>query len=147
EIAASLRNQELSPILVLAIVMTAIGFAFKMAAAPLHLWAPDAYQGAPVPSAALIASGSKLASFILFMKFFVYALPGQAGSASAGASVRGWMIVIAAIAATSIIVGNLLAIAQSNLRRLLAYSAVAHAGYALIAVLARNESGMASAVY
>ncbi len=146
-IAEILRHQDLSPILIVAIVMTAIGFSFKMAAAPLHFWAPDVYQGAPVPSAALIASGSKLASFVLFMKFLVYALPGQAGSAWSGASARGWTLIIAAIAATSVIVGNLLAIAQTNLRRLLAYSAVAHAGYILIAVLARDEAGVASGVY
>jgi NADH-quinone oxidoreductase subunit N len=152
EIATTLRNQPLSPLLVVALVLTAIGFAFKMAAAPLHLWAPDAYQGAPIPSAALIASGSKLASFILFLKLFVYALPAQAGASFTGAvstpeNARGWMIVIAAIAAVSIIVGNLLAIAQSNLRRLFAYSAVAHAGYVLIAVLARDAAGLASATY
>lgn len=147
EIAASLRNKEVNPLLIAATVLTAIGFAFKMAAAPLHLWAPDAYQGAPIPSAALIASGSKLASFVLFVKFFVLALPAQAGSAAASSSVRGWALAIAAIAATSMIAGNLLAIAQSNLRRLLAYSAVAHAGYVLVAVLAANELGMASAVY
>ncbi len=147
EIATVLKTQELSPLLIVALVMVAIGFAFKMAAAPLHFWAPDTYQGAPIPSAALVASGSKLASFVLFLKFFVYALPAQAGSASIGGSVRGWSIAIAAIAAVSIIVGNLLAIAQTNFRRLLAYSAVAHAGYVLIAVLARNELGLASGVY
>ena len=147
QLAASLRGQPLSPLMVVALVLVAIGFAFKMAAAPLHLWAPDAYQGAPVPSAALIASGSKLASFVLFFKLFSYALPAQAGSAGFGSSTRGWTIIIAAIAGTSIIVGNLLAISQSNLRRLLAYSAIAHAGYILIAVLARNELGSASGVY
>lgn len=152
EIATALRNQPLSPLLILALVLTAVGFAFKMAAAPLHLWAPDAYQGAPIPSAALIASGSKLASFILFLKLFVYALPAQAGTAFTGAAnaagnARGWIIIIAAIAAVSVIVGNLLAIAQSNLRRLFAYSAIAHAGYVLIAVLARNEAGLTAATY
>jgi NADH-quinone oxidoreductase subunit N len=147
EIAASLRNAPLNPLLIVGIVLTAIGFAFKMAAAPLHLWAPDVYQGAPIPSVALIASGSKLASLVVFLKFFVQALPAQAGSASTGSSAPGWAIVIAAIAATSIIVGNLLAIAQSNLRRLLAYSAIAHAGYVLISVLASSPFGAASAVY
>jgi NADH-quinone oxidoreductase subunit N len=147
EIAAALRNQELNPLMIAGLVLTAIGFAFKMAAAPLHLWAPDAYQGAPVPSAALIASASKLASLVLFFKFFVYAFPAQAGNASIGSGVPGWTVVIAAIAATSMIVGNLLAIAQSNFRRLIAYSAIAHAGYVMIAVLARNEVGLASAVY
>ena len=147
QIAVALQGQQLSPLLTTALVLTAIGFAFKMAAAPLHLWAPDAYQGAPIPSAALIASGSKLASFILFLKFFFMAVPAQMGSAGWGRAVPGWAIVIAAIAATSIIVGNLLAIAQSNVRRLIAYSAVAHAGYVLVALLAPSANGVASAVY
>lgn len=146
-IAQSLRTQELNPLLILALVLTAAGFAFKMAAAPLHLWAPDAYQGAPVPSAALIASGSKLASLFLFLKLFVFGFAAQAGSAAFQGASSGWMLAIAAIAATSMILGNVLAIAQSNVRRLIAYSAIAHAGYALIAVLARSETGAASAVY
>ncbi len=146
-IAAALRGQPMSPLLVAGLVLTVIGFAFKMAAAPLHLWAPDAYQGAPIPSAALIASGSKLASFILFMKFFLLAVPAQMGSAGWGRAAAGWAVAIAAISATSIIVGNLLAIAQSNIRRLVAYSAVAHAGYVLIALLAPTTNGIASAFY
>jgi NADH-quinone oxidoreductase subunit N len=147
EIGVALARQPLSPLLIVGLVLTSIGFAFKMAAAPMHLWAPDAYQGAPVPSAALIASGSKLASFVLFLKFFVLAAPAHVGTASWGTAQPGWAVVIAALAATSIIFGNLVAIAQSNVRRLIAYSAIAHAGYALIALLARNQNGAASAVF
>jgi NADH-quinone oxidoreductase subunit N len=146
-IAAALDRQTLSPLLIVGLVLTAIGFGFKMAAAPLHLWAPDAYQGAPTPSAALIASGSKLASFVLFLKFFVLAVPAHAGAADWANSIPGWAIVIAALSATSMIVGNLLALAQRNIRRVIAYSAIAHAGYALIALLAQSENGVASAVY
>ena len=146
-INSALARQELNPLLVVALVLTAIGFGFKMAAAPFHLWAPDAYQGAPVPSAALIASGSKLASFVLFLKFFFVAVPTHAGSSSWGQPVPGWAMIIAVLAATSMILGNLLALAQSNVRRLIAYSAVAHAGYVLLAVLARTQNGTASAIY
>lgn len=149
-IAIALQAQQgpqLSPLLIVGLVLTAIGFAFKMAAAPLHLWAPDAYQGAPIPSAALIASGSKLASFILFVKFFSLAVPAQMGAAGWGRAVPGWAVVIAAISAVSIIVGNLLAIAQFNVRRLVAYSAVAHAGYVLISLLATSPTGIDSAIY
>jgi NADH-quinone oxidoreductase subunit N len=146
-IAAALDRQTLSPLLIVGLVLTAIGFGFKMAAAPLHLWAPDAYQGAPTPSAALIAAGSKLASFVLFLKFFMLAVPTHSGSAAWGSSVPGWAVVIAALSATSIIVGNLLALAQRNVRRIIAYSAIAHAGYASIALLAPTENGTASAVY
>ena len=147
EIGAALSRQPLSPLLIVGLVLTSIGFAFKMAAAPMHLWAPDAYQGAPVPSAALIASGSKLASFVLFLKFFLLAAPAHVGTAFLGGAQPGWAVVIATLAATSIIFGNLVAIAQSNVRRLVAYSAIAHAGYALIALLARNQNGVASAVF
>jgi NADH-quinone oxidoreductase subunit N len=146
-IAAALERQPLTPLLIVGVVLTAIGFGFKMAAAPLHLWAPDAYQGAPTPSAALIASGSKLASFVLFLKFFSVAVPTHSGAAIWGNSVPGWAVVIAALSATSMIVGNILALAQSNVRRIIAYSAIAHAGYVLVALLAQSENGTASAVY
>jgi NADH-quinone oxidoreductase subunit N len=147
QIAARLTNAPLSPLLIAGIVLTVIGFGFKLAAAPMHLWAPDAYQGAPAPSAAFIASGSKLASLVVFTKFFVIALGPLAGSASFGASISGWAMVIAVLATVSIVIGNLLAIAQSNFRRLIAYSAVAHAGYALIAVLAASERGLSSGLF
>lgn len=147
QIADRLGGAPLAPLLATGIVLVIIGFAFKLAAAPLHLWAPDAYQGAPAPSAAMIASGSKLASLVVFAKFFVLALGQQAGSAAFAKAVSGWAMALAVIATVSIILGNLLAIAQTNLRRLLAYSAVAHAGYALIAVLAGTERGIASGVF
>ena len=146
-IAAVLERQPLTPLLIVGLVLAAIGFGFKMAAAPLHLWAPDAYQGAPTPSAALIASGSKLASFVLFLKFFFLAVPTHSGTAAWANAVPGWAIVIAALSATSMIVGNLLALAQRNVRRIIAYSAIAHTGYALVALLAQSENGTASAVY
>jgi NADH-quinone oxidoreductase subunit N len=146
-INSALAVQEMSPLLLVALVLTTIGFGFKMAAAPLHLWAPDAYQGAPIPSAALVASGSKLASLVLFLKFFFVAVPTHAGSASWGQAVPGWAMLIAILAGASMVFGNLLALAQSNVRRLFAYSAIAHAGYVLIALLARTENGAASAIY
>ena len=98
EIGSALGRQPLSPLLIVGLVLTSIGFAFKMAAAPMHLWAPDAYQGAPVPSAALIASGSKLASFVLFLKFFAIGAPAHVGTASWGSSRPGWAVIIAAVA-------------------------------------------------
>ena len=112
--------------------MTLVGFAFKIAAAPFHLWAPDAYQGAPVPSAAFIASGSKVASFVVLGKIVLIGFAPVHGSAGWHAMVAGWSPVLAALAALSILIGNLVALAQTNVRRLLAYSAVAHAGYTLL---------------
>ncbi|HEX7861157.1 MAG TPA: NADH-quinone oxidoreductase subunit N [Verrucomicrobiae bacterium] len=147
KIGAALEQQQLSPMLTVALVLMAVGFGFKMAAAPLHLWAPDAYQGAPAPSAALIASASKLASFLLFLKFFFLAAPTHAGSAAWNGAISGWAVLIAALAATSIIVGNILALAQTNIRRIIAYSAIAHGGYVLIALLAPTRDGVASSLY
>ncbi len=145
-IATKLASMSLQPLLAVAIVMTLVGFAFKIAAAPFHLWAPDAYQGAPVPSAAFIASGSKVASFVVLGKIVLVGFAPVHGSAAWHAMVAGWSPILAALAALSIVIGNLLALAQSNVRRLLAYSAVAHAGYTLIGFVAgdrviRRETG------
>ncbi|MBI4661050.1 MAG: NADH-quinone oxidoreductase subunit N [Verrucomicrobia bacterium] len=147
EIAKALSGQALDPLLICAIVMTVIGFGFKVAAVPFHLWAPDAYQGAPTPSAAFIASGSKVASFFIFAKVMMLGFAGVEGSAVWRGMISGWVPAIALLAALSMIFGNLAAIAQKNVKRLLAYSAIAHAGYALLGVLTDNAQGVASLVY
>jgi len=147
EIAAALKGPGLDPLLVIAIVMTVIGFGFKIAAVPFHLWAPDAYEGAPTPSAAFIASGSKVASFFIFAKVLMLGFHGAEGSGASRAFHRGWVPVIAVIAAASMVLGNLAAIAQSSVRRLLAYSAIAHAGYILLGILAHDRDGLASLVF
>jgi NADH-quinone oxidoreductase subunit N len=146
-IAAALAGKALDPLLIVAIVMTVIGFGFKVAAVPFHLWAPDAYEGAPTPSAAFIASGSKVASFFIFAKLMMFGFAGAEGSGAWRHYASGWMPVIAVIAGLSMVLGNLAAIAQSSVRRLLAYSAIAHAGYALLGILSNSESGMASLIY
>jgi NADH-quinone oxidoreductase subunit N len=127
--------------------MTLIGFAFKIAAAPFHLWAPDAYQGAPVPSSAFIASASKVASFVVLGKIVLVGFGPFHGSAAWHAMVAGWSPVLAALAALSILLGNLVALAQSNVRRLLAYSAVAHAGYTLIGLVSGDRTGFSAALF
>jgi NADH-quinone oxidoreductase subunit N len=132
-----------------ALVMTVIGFGFKVAAVPFHLWAPDAYQGAPVPGAVLIASGSKVASFFVFARLMMigFAGTGIVGSGAWHHFAAGWAPVIAVLAGASMVLGNLAAIAQRDVKRLLAYSAVAHAGYALLGLLANNGEGLSSLVY
>ena len=147
QIAEALKGKGLDPLLVVAIVMTVIGFGFKVAAVPFHLWAPDAYQGAPTPSAAFIASGSKVASFFIFAQVMMLGFKGAEGSAAYKAFVPGWIPVIAIIAGLSMILGNLVAIAQTNVKRLLAYSAIAHAGYMLLAVLTHDQQAVASLIY
>ena len=146
-IAEAIRGPHLDPLLVLAIVMTIIGFGFKVAAVPFHLWAPDAYEGAPAPSAALIASGSKVAGFVVLAKVVMIGFKGAEGSAAWLAAAPGWVPLLAVLAAASMVLGNLAAIVQSSVRRLLAYSAVAHGGYMLLAVLGHGGQSLASLMY
>jgi NADH-quinone oxidoreductase subunit N len=135
------------PLLAVGIVMTLIGFAFKIAAAPFHLWAPDAYQGAPIPSAAFIASGSKVASFVVLGKIVLVGFGPVHGSADWHAMIAGWSPLLAALAAFSILLGNFVALAQTNVRRLLAYSAVAHGGYTLLGVVAGGREGFSATLF
>jgi NADH-quinone oxidoreductase subunit N len=146
-ISEKLTTATVQPLLAVGIVMTLVGFAFKIAAAPFHLWAPDTYQGAPVPSAAFIASGSKVASFVVLGKIVLVGFAPLNGSAAWHAMVAGWSPVLAVLAALSILVGNFVALAQSNVRRLLAYSAVAHAGYTLIGLVAGGRAGFSAALF
>src|SRR6266436_1063662 len=146
-IGEKLTTASVQPLLAVGIVMTLVGFAFKIAAAPFHLWAPDAYQGAPVPSAAFIASGSKVASFVVLGRIVLVGFAPVHGSAGWHAMVAGWSPVLAALAALSIVIGNLVALAQSNVRRLLAYSAVAHAGYTLIGFVAGDREGFSATLF
>ena len=146
-IAPQLLTASSQPLLAIGIIMTLVGFAFKIAAAPFHLWAPDAYQGAPVTSAAFIASGSKVASFVVLGKIVLIGFAPVHGSADWHAMVAGWSPVLAVLAALSILLGNFAALAQTNVRRLLAYSAVAHAGYTLLGVIAGGPDGFSATLF
>jgi NADH-quinone oxidoreductase subunit N len=146
-IGQKLITLPLQPLLAVGIVMTLIGFAFKIAAAPFHLWAPDAYQGAPIPSAAFIASGSKVASFVVLGKIVLIGFGPVHGSADWHAMIAGWSPVLAALAASSILLGNFVALAQTNVRRLLAYSAVAHGGYTLLGIVAGGREGFSATLF
>jgi NADH-quinone oxidoreductase subunit N len=146
-IAPKLATTPSQPLLAAGIIMTLVGFAFKIAAAPFHLWAPDAYQGAPVTSAAFIASGSKVAAFVVLGKIVLIGFAPVQGSADWHAMIAGWSPVLAALAAFSILLGNFAALAQSNVRRLLAYSAVAHAGYTLLGIIAADNDGFSATLF
>ena len=147
KIAAALSGPALDPLLLVAIVMVVVGFGFKVAAAPFHLWAPDAYQGAPTVSAGFIASSSKVASFFVFAQVATIALAGAAGSGVFEGYQPGWVPVLAVVAALSMILGNLAAIAQTSLRRLLAYSAIGHAGYMLLGLIGHTQQSLSALVY
>ncbi|MCX6951727.1 MAG: NADH-quinone oxidoreductase subunit N [Verrucomicrobia bacterium] len=140
QISAQLARQGMSPLLGVALVMVLVAFGFKAAAAPFHLWAPDVYEGAPVSSAALIASASKLAGFALFTRLLWPGFGHVAGSVATAVGSPGWLPIVACISAASLLLGNFAALAQSNVRRLLAYSAIAHAGVMLLAVISAGES-------
>ncbi|MEP7015015.1 MAG: NADH-quinone oxidoreductase subunit N [Verrucomicrobiota bacterium] len=135
------------PLLFVGVVMTLIGFAFKIAAVPFHLWAPDAYQAAPIPSAAFIASGSKVASFVVLGKIVLLGFGPLQGNAGWHAMIAGWAPILGALAALSILLGNLLALVQTNVRRLLAYSAVAHSGYTLLGLVAGGRDGFSATLF
>jgi NADH-quinone oxidoreductase subunit N len=146
-IAQSLTSNPVSPLLAAGIVMTLVGFAFKVAAAPFHLWAPDTYQGAPVSSAAFIASASKVASFFILGKIVLVGFAPLHGAAGWHGMLAGWSPLLAVMAALSILIGNFVALVQTNVRRLLAYSAVAHSGYTLIGFVAAGPSGFSAALF
>ena len=141
EISHVLGYQAMSPLLAVALVMVLVAFGFKAAAAPFHLWAPDAYQGAPTPSAALIASASKLAGFALFWRLLWSGLGSVSGQFTAHHSYPGWLVIVALLSGASLLLGNFAALAQTNVRRLLAYSAISHAGALLLGILSAGQSG------
>jgi NADH-quinone oxidoreductase subunit N len=141
-IAASLATEAVTPLLVVALVLVAAGLGFKVAAVPFHLWAPDTYQGAPAPVAALIASGSKVASFAVLI-----ALTGGFIASPAYSQGSTWILLLVWTSAGSIVLGNLGALVQTSVRRLLAYSAIAHAGYMLLGIAAHTEQSGAAVLY
>ena len=145
-IGAAIRGPKLDPLLLLALVMTAAGLGFKVAAAPFHLWAPDVYQGAPAPSAAFIASASKVAGFFVLARVMSDGFAGAEGSAGWQAFAPGWIPLLVVMAALSMVLGNLVALGQTSVRRLLAYSAIAHAGYMLLGIISQ-PAGLASICY
>ena len=127
-----------NPLILLGIVLMGVGFAFKVSAAPFHMWTPDVYQGAPIPVTAFMSVGTKAAAFAMIVRVFAGGLPHLSPE---------WQVLLAFVAATSMIVGNLMAIAQSSLKRLLAYSGVAQAGYILIGVIAGGQAGLSAVLY
>jgi NADH-quinone oxidoreductase subunit N len=142
-IATALVGQERDPRLVLAVILVVAGMGFKIAAVPFHMWAPDVYEGAPTPIAGFISVGSSAASFAMLLRIFVESLPAMRVTAPAGmaGSPIGWSTLFYVLAVVSMTVGNFAALTQSNLKRMLAYSSIAHGGYLLIGVVAGTTRG------
>ncbi|QMV17288.1 NADH-quinone oxidoreductase subunit NuoN [Granulicella sp. 5B5] len=147
EVSGAIARVGLSPITAVAIITTMIGLGFKVAVAPLHFWAPDVYEGAPSPVAGFVASSSKVASFFILFILLTTCFPSVAGSAAWMQFHAGWAPVAAILAVLSMLVGNFGAVAQKGARRLLAYSAIAHAGYMLIAVVAHTQDSLEALLY
>jgi len=116
-----------SALLNVGLALLVVGFGFKVAAVPFHMWAPDAYEGSPTPNTAFMAASVKAAAFAAFLRLFVEAFPA--------AYYPRWHFAIWWLAALTMVVGNIAALAQRNIKRLLAYSSIAHAGYVLVAVV------------
>ena len=127
----------LSPVALLGLVLMISGFAFKLSAAPFHFWTPDAYQGAPTSAAAFLSVGPKAATFAILLRILLEGMPGAAPT---------WTAVMAFLAIITMFVGNLFALRQRNVRRMLAYSSVAHSGYILAAFAAIQGGGVVFAV-
>ena len=127
-----------NPLLMMGLVLLVIGFGFKVASVPFHMWAPDVYQGAPTPVTAFMAVGPKAAAFAAFFRVFADAFPEMSSS---------WEMLLSIIAVLSMFVGNLGAIMQTNIKRMLAFSSISHAGYILMAVIAKNSLGSSSLLF
>jgi NADH-quinone oxidoreductase subunit N len=128
---------QLSPVALLGLVLLISGFAFKVSAAPFHFWTPDAYQGAPTSAAAFLSVAPKAAIFATLLRIFLEGMPEAATT---------WTVVLAILAIMTMFVGNLLALRQRNVRRMLAYSSVAHSGYILAAFAALQGAGLQTAI-
>jgi NADH-quinone oxidoreductase subunit N len=138
-VSRALAGQTGSQALALAAVgLLAVGFAFKVSAVPFHMWTPDVYQGAPTAITAFMSAGTKVAAFAAFMRVFNVAFQPLT---------LDWMPLVWALAVLSVVVGSVLAIAQTDIKRLLAYSSVAHAGFILIGLSAPGQLGMSAALF
>jgi NADH-quinone oxidoreductase subunit N len=126
------------PLVLIGIALTAVGLAFKTSIAPFHQWTPDVYQGAPSPITGFMAVATKAAAFAVFVRFFDVALISEASE---------WQPALAVLAAASIVIGNVGALGQSSLKRLLGYSGIAQAGYILGGLVVASEAGVNALVF
>jgi NADH-quinone oxidoreductase subunit N len=142
ELGRRLADAQYPPLLFAGAAMMLVGFGFKIATAPFHVWTPDVYEGAPTPVTAFMAAGPKAAGFASFMRVFLFGFPFAlvATNAVAGNLHEAWVFVLVILAIITMTVGNVVAIAQNNVKRLLAYSSIAHAGYALLGFIAAGAA-------
>lgn len=142
ELASRVNDAQYPALLFAGAAMMIVGFGFKIATAPFHIWTPDVYEGAPTPVTAFMAAGPKAAGFASFMRVFVFGLPFVVSSYSnTGATLhQAWVNTLVVMAILTMTVGNVVAIVQNNVKRMLAYSSIAHAGYALVGCVAAGTA-------
>jgi len=147
-IATTLTAGDGGLLLPLAVMLLVAGLGFKIAAVPFHMWAPDVYEGAPSPVTAFLSVGSKAASFAMLLRIFVEGLPGfrLAGVGVAWGVPFGWTAFFYVLAVMTMTIGNIGALTQGNIKRMLAYSSIAHAGYVLIGIVAGTTRGVTAAL-
>jgi NADH-quinone oxidoreductase subunit N len=138
EIVAANPNTTGNQMFLVGMLLMAVGFSFKIAAAPFHMWTPDVYEGAPTPMTAFMSVGPKAAGFAAFVRVFVIALPAYKPE---------WSVLLWVLAVLTMTVGNITALYQQNIKRMLAYSSIAHAGYVLVGFVAGNAVGMAGIMF
>ena len=142
EIASRINEAQYPALLYAGAAMMLVGFGFKIATAPFHIWTPDVYEGAPTPVTAFMAAGPKAAGFAAFMRVFIFGLPFvvSASSTTAGNLHQTWVSTLEVMAILTMTLGNVVAIVQNNVKRMLAYSSIAHAGYALVGFVAAGAA-------
>ncbi len=149
EINAALMQGDVNHLaLLIALVLIFAGFGYKISAVPFHMWAPDVYHGAPIPITAFLAVGSKAAGFALLMRFF-YPVLSKAGEGGAWHVLAGvdWPQLMLVISMITMTLGNLAALNQQNVKRLLAYSSIAHAGYTLMGFVVLSDEGLRAMLF
>jgi NADH-quinone oxidoreductase subunit N len=140
ELSSRIAAQSMSgnPMILLGIGLLVVGFAFKIAAVPFHMWSPDAYEGAPALITGFMSTGVKAAAVAAFARLFLSTLSPM---------VADWTPILWGIAAATMVVGTVVGVSQTNLKRMLAYSSIAHGGYLLVAIIAANDVGKASLLF
>ncbi|AFV03308.1 NADH-ubiquinone oxidoreductase chain N [Dehalobacter sp. UNSWDHB] len=139
DIAESIRQMDgLSPAILVGIIFLLSGLGFKVSLVPFHMWSPDVYEGAPTPVTTFLATGSKAASFAALARILIEALPGYS---------EQWTYILAIMAAMTMVIGNIAAIPQTNIKRMLAYSSIAQAGYIITGIIAMSSAGIKAVAF
>lgn len=147
KISAELAQHGYDPLLMmLASLLILAGFGYKIGAVPFHFWSPDVYEGAPTPITAYLSVGSKAAGFAILMRYFYVAIP-HGGEPFQDIAGLDWLMLLIVIAVASMVYGNVVALWQKNVKRMLAYSSIAHAGYVLLGIIAMDELGTQATLF